>query len=101
MKLDVEAINAATFERVLGERCGVLLYPEDHPVVLRALRIAEALDAKLETLKGNLATVEENTKTFAAEGNWIQVGHYMKLADSYRSAIGELEAVQEKGDPVE
>jgi hypothetical protein len=101
MKLGIKALNAETFARVLEERGGVLLYPDDNPVVLRALRIAEALDARLETLKVNLEVWEKNIRMYAAEGNWIQVGHYMKLADSYRSAIDELQGIAKEGDPVE
>lgn len=82
----------------LKEEMAVTLWPDEVSGVLRALRIAEALDKQLETLKGNLETVERNTKTFAAEGNWIQVGHYMKLVDSYRAAITELEGVALAGE---
>lgn len=101
MKLNVEAINSATFAKVWEERGGVLLYPEDHPVVLRALKIAEALDAQLETLKGNLEIAKNNRARMAEDGRWKLVEDYNRMVGIYQSAVDSLEDVKEKGDPVE
>lgn len=95
MKLDVEAITAETFAKVWEERGGVLLYPEDHAVVLRALKIAEALDAEVVRLEGIRQTIAD--KIVSAETKEVRDNLHLML-DLRSSQKTELEYWIGKGE---
>lgn len=93
----VEPITAKKFVELWGNGYTVVLYPQDYPVVFRALRVLEALEKEREVQQAQLTDALDAVDFFAEQAQWGQLAYRYELAQERKQTIALLDEILEEG----